>query len=86
MDALDKKKGATYPEKARLYRFVKEHGAQSILGRPLTPREAIEMQTITRLEGAYYAKQAATNEAAWANQDPGGLQLIAWAIKVQQRG
>lgn len=84
MDALDKKKGALYPEKARLYRLIKEHGAQSILGRPLTPKEAIEMQTITRLEGAYYAKSSATNEAAWANQDPGGFQLIAWAIKVQR--
>ena len=84
MDALDKKKGAVYPEKARLYRLVKEHGAQSILGRPLTPREAKEMQTITRLESAYYAKQSSTNEAAWANQDPGGFRLIAWAIGVQR--
>jgi len=84
MDALDKKKGALYPEKARLYRLVKEHGTQSILGRPLTPREATEMQVITRLESAYYAKSSATNEAAWANQDPGGFNLIAWAMKVQR--
>lgn len=84
MDALDKKKGATYPEKARLYRLVKDLGAQSILGRPMTPREAKEMQIITRLEGAYHAKSSANNEAAWANQDPGGFQLIAWAMKVQR--
>jgi hypothetical protein len=42
------------------------------------------MQVITRLESAYYAKSSATNEAAWANQDPGGFNLIAWAMKVQR--
>jgi hypothetical protein len=65
-----------------MYRLVKEFGAESILGRPLTPQEAQEMQLANRIEGAYYARQSATNEAAWANSDPGGFELLRWAEKV----
>jgi len=82
MHALDKRKGATFPVKMRMYRLVKEFGAESILGRPLTPQEAQEMQLANRIESAYYAKQRATNEAAWANGDPGGFELLRWAEKV----
>ena len=70
------------PAKMRLYHLIKEMGTQSILGRALTPREAMEMQIANRLEGAYYARKNAQNEAAWANLDPGGFQLLAWAERL----
>ena len=65
-----------------MYRLVKEYGAQSILGRPLTPQEAIEMQLANRIEQAYCSRDAARNEAKWADSDPGGFRLLLWAEKV----
>ena len=82
MHSLEKRRGATFPVKMQMYRLVKEYGSESILGRSLTPKEAREMQIANRIEGAYYARQQATNEAEWANHDPSGLQLLMWAGKV----
>jgi hypothetical protein len=82
MHSLEKRKGASFPVKMQMYRLIKDYGAESILGRPLIPQEAREMQLANRIESAYYAKYAATNEAAWANADPGGFELLRWAGKV----
>jgi phosphoribosyl-AMP cyclohydrolase len=66
----------------RLYRLVKELGAQSVLGRPLTPHEAIEMQLANRIEQAYWSRRNASNEATWAQGDPSGFQLLIWAERL----
>jgi hypothetical protein len=69
-----------------VYRLVEKHGAESILGRPLTPREAREMHVANRIESAYYSRQRAIDEATWANADPGGFKLLQWAEGIAKNG
>jgi hypothetical protein len=62
--------------------LIDRRGAFDILGRPLTPKEAMECEFILGVERAYFDKKRAKSQADWAEKHKVENDLLNTVIRI----